>query len=53
LKIGSGSKNALLLGCPHPNEPIGAMMLEYFTQALVDDDALRKELDFTWYVVKA
>ncbi len=53
LKIGSGSKNALLLGCPHPNEPIGAMMLEYFSQVLVDDETLRKELDYTWYIVKA
>jgi hypothetical protein len=27
LEIGKGKKNALLFGCPHPNEPIGAMML--------------------------
>lgn len=53
LKIGSGSKNALLLGCPHPNEPIGAMMLEYFTRALCEDEALLQELDFTWYVIKS
>ena len=31
LVIGNGSQNALLYGCPHPNEPIGAMMLEFFT----------------------
>jgi hypothetical protein len=53
LKIGSGSKNALMLGCPHPNEPIGAMMLEYFTRALVEDANLRNELDYTWYIIKA
>lgn len=53
LKIGSGSKNALLLGCPHPNEPIGAMMLEYFSRALVEDPQLLKELDYTWYIVKS
>ena len=53
LKIGSGSQNALMFGCPHPNEPIGTMMLEYFTQALCKNDALREELDYTWYVVKA
>ena len=28
LKIGSGSHTALMFGCPHPNEPIGTMMLE-------------------------
>lgn len=53
LKIGSGSKNALMFGCPHPNEPIGTMMLEYFTENLAKDKVLRDELDYTWYVVKA
>lgn len=53
LKIGSGSKNALMFGCPHPNEPIGTMMLEYLTENLAKNKALRDELDYTWYVVKA
>lgn len=53
LKIGSGGKNALMFGCPHPNEPIGTMMLEYFIEHLVKDEALRRELDYTWYIVKA
>lgn len=53
LKIGNGSKNALMFGCPHPNEPIGTMMLEYFTENLAKNKALRDELDYTWYVVKA
>lgn len=53
LKIGHGSKNALMFGCPHPNEPIGTMMLEYFTENLCKNKELRDELDYTWYVVKA
>lgn len=53
LKIGNGSKNALMFGCPHPNEPIGAMMLEYFTKELASNKELRDELDYTWYVVKS
>lgn len=53
LKIGQGSKNALMFGCPHPNEPIGTMMLEYFTTALAEQPELRAEYDYTWYVVKA
>lgn len=53
LKIGSGSKNALMFGCPHPNEPIGTMMLEYFSENLAKSKALRDELDYTWYIVKA
>ncbi len=52
-KIGNGSKNALMFGCPHPNEPIGTMMLEHFTKALAEDKELRDELDYTWYIVKA
>lgn len=52
LKIGNGSRNALIMGCPHPNEPIGAMMLEAFTRILCEDDALRAELDYTWYILK-
>ncbi len=53
LKIGRGSKNALLFGCPHPNEPIGTMMLEFLTQELAQNDELLEALDYTWYVVKA
>ena len=29
IKIGNGPKQALLFAMPHPNEPIGSMMLEY------------------------
>lgn len=53
LKIGSGARNALMFGCPHPNEPIGTIMLEYFTKNLAENKALRDELDYTWYIVKA
>ena len=27
LVMGEGSKNVLLFGCPHPNEPIGSIYL--------------------------
>lgn len=53
LKIGNGSNNGLMFGCPHPNEPIGAMMLEYFTRELARNKELREELDYTWYIVKS
>lgn len=53
LKIGDGERKALMFGCPHPNEPIGTMMLEYFTEELAKDKELRDELGFSWYVVKA
>jgi len=53
LKIGKGSKNGLMFGCPHPNEPIGAMMLEYFTEELAKNKELRDKLDYTWYIIKS
>ena len=52
LKIGDGSHKGLMFGCPHPNEPIGTMMLEYFTRKLAEDREFREELDYTWYIVK-
>ena len=53
LKIGNGDRNALMFGCPHPNEPMGAMMLEYFSRALAEDDKLREDLGYTWYLIKS
>lgn len=53
MKIDGGDKNAFMFGCPHPNEPMGAMMLEYFTRAIAEDDALRADLGYTWYIIKS
>lgn len=53
LKIGNGKENALMFGCPHPNEPIGAMLLEYFSEELAKNKELRDSLDYTWYIIKA
>jgi hypothetical protein len=52
LKIGDGPKKALLFAMPHPNEPIGSMMLEYLSNRLAKDTALRKDLGYTWYLIK-
>lgn len=51
LSIGSGEKNILLFGCPHPNEPIGAMMLHHLARTLCDDVYLRDGLGFTWNLI--
>lgn len=40
LTIGSGSRNILLFGCPHPNEPIGSMMLDHLSRLLCTDETL-------------
>ncbi|WP_240688913.1 M14 family zinc carboxypeptidase [Ammoniphilus sp. YIM 78166] len=53
LKIGEGRKNALCFACPHPNEPIGAMTMEFLSRALAEDEDLRKSLDLTWYIIKS
>lgn len=50
-RVGAGPKNALLYGCPHPNEPIGAMMCHYFARALAEDDAYREALGYTFYIM--
>jgi hypothetical protein len=52
IKIGNGPKTALLFAMPHPNEPIGSMMLEYLSLRLAEDDALREALGYTWYLIK-
>ena len=52
IKIGNGPKQALLFAMPHPNEPIGSMTLEYLSQRLAADDALRESLGYTWYLIK-
>lgn len=52
LKIGHGSKCALLYGFPHPNEPVGSLMLDYLSWELARNEELRKILNFTWYIVK-
>jgi len=52
IKIGHGSRNALLFGCPHPNEPIGAMMLDFLAEKLASDERFRSQFDYTWYLIK-
>ncbi|MGB9819754.1 MAG: M14 family zinc carboxypeptidase [Pseudothermotoga sp.] len=52
LKIGNGRKSALLYGFPHPNEPIGSVMLDYLSWKLSENRELRDMFDFTWYIVK-
>jgi len=52
IKIGDGPKQALLFAMPHPNEPVGSMMLEYYSLRLAEDDSLRESLDYTWYLIK-
>lgn len=51
LSIGAGPVNALLFACPHPNEPIGAMMVHHLAHRLVDDAELRDAFGYTWHMI--
>lgn len=51
-KIGDGEKDALCFALPHPNEPIGAMTIEYLSRALAEDEEFRKSTGYTWYFMK-
>jgi hypothetical protein len=53
LKIGAGKKNALLIGFPHPNEPIGSMSVEFLSWFLAENPDFTKNTGYTWYLIKA
>jgi Zinc carboxypeptidase len=52
LRIGNGQHRALFVGCPHPNEPIGALSLEYLSKKLCEDSTLLEQMDYTFYIIK-
>jgi hypothetical protein len=52
LTIGNGARKALLIGTPHPNEPIGTLTLEFLSRRLCEDDDLREDLDYTFLIIK-
>ena len=47
LTIGHGRTPALLVGVPHPNEPIGTLTLAFLCRLLCEGDTLRHRLDVT------
>jgi hypothetical protein len=53
LAIGHGPRHALLIGAPHPNEPIGTLTLEFLARFLCEREELRSLSGFTWLIVKA
>jgi hypothetical protein len=53
LTIAGGPLQAVVFGAPHPNEPIGTLTIEYLSRRLCEDEALRRELGYTWHFIKA
>jgi hypothetical protein len=51
LTVGHGRRRVLLVGVPHPNEPIGTLTIDFLTRLLCEDDALRAKLDVTLHAV--
>jgi hypothetical protein len=52
LSVGHGPRSVLLVGVPHPNEPIGTLTAEFLSRLLCENDALREDLGVTLHVVK-
>jgi hypothetical protein len=52
LSVGNGPHAALLYGYPNPEEPLGGLLLDYFSRALAEDDAFLESTGYTWYMIK-
>lgn len=51
LELGTGPLRAVLVGAPHPEEPVGTLVLEHLLQLLAETD-LAERLGFSFSVVK-
>ncbi|MGV9308737.1 M14 family zinc carboxypeptidase [Nonomuraea sp. NPDC003727] len=49
--IGSGPHDAVIIGGPHPNEPIGALTVSSLLRQLVEDASLREDFGYRWHLV--
>jgi hypothetical protein len=49
--IGSGPRDALVLGGPHPNEPVGFVTTLALAELLCQDRELRDGLGYTWHLI--
>ncbi|MEV0677736.1 M14 family zinc carboxypeptidase [Actinosynnema sp. NPDC050436] len=49
--IGSGDRDALVFGGPHPNEPVGFASVRELGRLLCADDGLRTALGFRWHLI--
>src|SRR5262249_12813986 len=51
LTVGHGRRRVLLIGAPHPNEPIGTLTVDFLARTLCEDERLLHDLDITLYAV--
>jgi Zinc carboxypeptidase len=52
LTVGKGSRAALLIGAPHPNEPIGTLTLDFMARRLCEDRKLAVRRDCQFHFIK-
>lgn len=51
LSVGHGSRHALVIGCPHPNEPIGLLTVVQLAALVADHPELSDGIGYTWNFV--
>ncbi|RZQ61198.1 M14 family zinc carboxypeptidase [Amycolatopsis suaedae] len=51
ITVGSGSRDAVIIGGPHPNEPVGALTVSVLAQLLCEDATLRDRSGFRWHLL--
>lgn len=51
LTVGEGPADAVVIGGPHPNEPVGGLTVCVLAALLCRDAALRAELGYRWHLV--
>ncbi len=49
LTVGDGSQRIMLVACPHPNEPVGAMLVHFLMDELIAAPELREGR--TWFLL--
>lgn len=51
LTVGEGPADALVIGVPHPNEPVGGLTALHLAERLCSAAALRDRLGYRWHIV--
>jgi hypothetical protein len=51
LTVGDGPADAVVIGGPHPNEPVGGLTVAVLASLLCRDAALRAELGYRWHLL--
>ena len=53
ISLGNGASDVLLIGAPHPNEPIGCIGIEWLIEQFVTHPELLRQSGCRWHFVKA